>query len=285
MRASWRRRFQRALLSILLLLCPIQPNAAEPAVFEFGILPALSTRVIFDTYEPMRMYLQEQLRRPVVLVTAPDYRTYIERTQRGEYSFLVTAPHFARLAQTEAGYVPIARVQRELRSIIVARADGGIRRLGDLRGKQVTTPESLAIVSMLGKQLLRRHGLEPGKDLAIQPQASFNSAVLAVQNGEADAAVTAPTALAQMPEETRSIMRVIGTSDPVPHVIYIANRRMPAAEVEQIRRALLRFSDDKKYGSAFFQKTGFGGLVRPTPGELRSLDPYVAELKRQLKTP
>jgi hypothetical protein len=33
---------------------------------------------------------------------------------------------------------------------------------------------------------------------------------------------------------------------------------------------------------AFFQHTGFVGLVRPSAAEMSALDPYVTELKRQL---
>jgi phosphonate transport system substrate-binding protein len=259
--------------------------ADEPRPLELGVLPTLSTRAVFDTYEPLRAYLEERLRRPVALVTARDYRTYIERTQRGEYRFLVTAPHFARLAQTEAGYVPMVRVKRELHAIIVTRADGAVRGLNDLRHQVVTSPESLAIVTILGTRLLRQHGLVPGRNLTVQPLASFSSAVLAVHNGEAAAAITAPTALAQMSETLQANLRVIGTSPPVPPVVYIAHPRVPPEEIDRMTRVLLEFSADAQRGSAFFRKTGFVGLVRPGPDELRSLDPYVAELKSRLRAP
>jgi len=264
----------------LMLLFGAGGASADNATIEIGIIPTLSTRTILTTYQPLREYLEEQIKQPVVLVTATDYRSFVDRTQRGEYRFVVTAPHFARLAQAEAGYVPMVRVKRELRGILVVRADSGIKTLNDLRGRIVTTPENIALITMLGQQLLRSHGLEPGKTITVRPSASFNSAVLAVQNGESNAAFTAQTALNQMSEETRAALRTIATTNAVPHVLYLASKKVPPEEVERMTRLLLDFSGDKPRGVSFFQ-----GYVRPTAAELKNLDPYVRELKRQLATP
>ena len=269
----------------LALLFGLGGASADNATIEIGIIPTLSTRTILTTYQPLREHLEEQLKQPVVLVTAPDYRTFIDRTQRGEYHYVVTAPHFARLAQVEAGYVPMVRVKRELRGILVTRADSNIKTINDLRGKIVSTPENIAVVTMLGLQRLREHGLEPNREVTVRAYASFNSAVLAVQNGESDAAFTAQTALNQMPEETRSALRTIATTNAVPHVIFLASKKVPPKEVERMTRLLLEFSENKPRGAPFFEQTGFLGYVRPTAAELKNLDPYVTELKHQLATP
>jgi phosphonate transport system substrate-binding protein len=269
----------------LALLFGLGSASADNIPIEIGIIPTLSTRTILTTYQPLREHLEEQIRKPVVLVTAPDYQTFIERTQRGEYRYVVTAPHFARLAQTEAGYVPMVRVKRELRGILVTRADSSIKTIHDLRGKIVSTPENYAVVTMLGLQLLRKHGLEPGKTVTLRAHASFNSAVLSVQNGESDAAFTAQTALNQMPKETQSALRTIASTNAVSHNMYLASKKVPPKEVEQMTRLLLEFAADKPRGVPFFEQTGFLGYVRPTAAELKHLDPYVQELKQLLAKP
>lgn len=264
------------------LLLGLSRTLAAGEAIEIGVIPTLSTRTILSTYQPLREYLEAKLKQPVVLVTAPDFRTFIARTQRGDYRFVVTASHFARLAQTEAGYVPMVRVKRELRGILVVRANSGVKTIGDLRGMIVTTPDDISMVTMLGLQLLRHHGLEPGKTVTVRPSASFNSAVLAVQNGESDAALTAQTALNQMSEETRAALRPIATTNAVPHVIFLANKSVPPKEVERVTRLLLDFAEDRPRGAQFFEQTGFLGYVRPTAAELKNLDSYVAELKHLL---
>jgi phosphonate transport system substrate-binding protein len=259
--------------------------AAEAQPIEIGIIPTLSTRTILSTYQPLRDYLAERLARPVVLVTAPDYRSFIARTQRREYRVVVTAPHFARLAQLETGYVPLVRVKRELRGIIVVRRDSGIASLADLRGKTIATPENLAIVTMLGEQLLQKAGLEPGRDVDVHHTQSFNSAMLAVHGGQASAAVTAATALKQMAPEVRESLREIAATDAVPHVMYLAHPETSAEEVRELRALLAAFETQQPAGAEFFQRTGFVGLVPPTADDLRVLDPYVSRLKRRLNAP
>jgi phosphonate transport system substrate-binding protein len=266
------------------LLFALGGASADNTTIEIGILPTLSTRTILATYQPLREYVEEKIGQPVTLVTAADYRTFLERTQRGEYRFVVTAPHYARLAQSEAGYVPMVRLTRELRAIIVVRTDSAIKTVNDLRGSVVSTPDNTAMLTILGLQLLRSNGLEPGKNLTVRTFASINSAVLGVQSGESAAAITAQTALNQMPEETRSRLRIISTSSAVPHMIYLANKQVPAKEVERMTRILLDFPADKSRGQRFFEQTGFLGYVRPTAAELKDLDPYVTELKHQLAT-
>jgi len=263
---------------------PLLVAAQHPDNIEFGVLPTLSARTILNTYQPLREYLEAQLKMPVLFVTAPDYRTFIERTQRGEYRYVITASHFARLAQKEAGYRPLVRVKRELQGLLVTDKSTGVGDIAGLRGKVITTPDSLAIISMLGAELLRNNGLVPGRDVSMRAQVSFNSAVIAMRNGESAAAVTAATALNQMPAEVRDSLITLATSKSVSHVVSMANGKVPAEEAATMQRLLSEFGRQPA-GKEFFQATGFIDFVRVSEEELRVLDVYVADLKKQLGTP
>lgn len=284
MRAFCRSILCRITLATALASLAVNAAAAPPAPIEMGILPTLSARTILNTYRPLREYLEEHLGQPVLLVTAPDYRTFVARTQNGAYRYVITAPHFARLAQREAGYQPLVRVERQLDALLVADREHGINAVEQLRGRRVTTPDPLAIISMLGSELLKEHGLQAGRDVLLQPMPSFNSAVIALTNGESAAAVTAATALKQMPEETRSRLVTLAKSKTVPHVIYLAAPNVPGTEVERVRELLRTFATDPTRGRPFFERTGFGGLDPIDEEQLRTLDPYVADLKQALET-
>ncbi|MDH4275517.1 MAG: phosphate/phosphite/phosphonate ABC transporter substrate-binding protein, partial [Gammaproteobacteria bacterium] len=101
------------------VLWVITARAAEPAMIEFGVLPVLSTRSNITLYEPLRDYLERRVGKKVVLTTAIDYRSYVARTQHREFQYLVTAPHFARLAQVGAGYRPMVRVKRDQLALLL----------------------------------------------------------------------------------------------------------------------------------------------------------------------
>lgn len=256
--------------------------AQTTAPLEIAILPYLSTRAVLSTYAPMQQYLERRLQRPVLLITAPDMQTFIKRTQQGMYGYLITAPHFARYAQLEAGYRPFLRVERKLYGTLVVSKNSDIHSIDDLRGKVVATPDKLAIISMLGIELLRNHGLHPGKDVEVRATTSHNSAVLSVQRGWAAAAVTSATALKQMPDELRNSVRELATTARVPHLMYLARGDIPAAEVDRFAAILQEFVENSPEGKTFIANTGYGGLRKPTTEELKRLDPYVQDLKNFL---
>ncbi len=265
-------------LSFGLTLPCVQAAESLPPL-EIAILPYLSTRAVLSTYAPMRVYLERRLHRPVLLVTAPDMQTFIQRTQQGMYGYLVTAPHFARYAQLEAGYRPFLRVDRTLYGTLVVSKNSDIQSISDLRGKVVATPDKLAIISMLGVELLRSKGLRPGKDVEVRATTSHNSAVLSVERGWAAAAVTSATALKQMPDELRNSVRELATTAHVPHLMYLARGDIPVVEVNKLSAILQEFVENSPEGKAFITDTGYGGLRKPTAGELKQLDPYVQDLK------
>ena len=128
--------------------------------------------------------------------------------------------------------------------------------------------------------LVKKH--DAGQDVTLRPMPSFNSAVIALTNGESAAAVTAATALRQMPDETRERLVTLARSQTVPHVIYLAAPDVPAEEVDRLRELLISFSVDDPNGRAFFERTGFAGLDPVGEEQLRALDPYVADLKQAL---
>lgn len=281
------KRTSRLLFWLAGLLAMLPAHlAAEPQALEIAIFPYLSTRTLLTHYQPLQAYLEKKLQRPVLLVTTPDFRTFAERTQRGEYRYVITAPHFARLAQKEAGYQPMLVAKANLVAIAVVEKNSPLRNVAELRGKTIAVPDPLAIVSMLGAQLLHANGLIPGKDVALRPVLSHNSAALSVLRGESAAAFISVTALEQMPEEIQNGVRVLAATAGFPNVIYLANAKVPAEEAAQITATLLEFAEKTPQGRKLYGATlGHLGLVAPSPKELQRLDPFVSELKALLDQP
>lgn len=250
---------------------------------EIGIFPYLNTRTLLTTYQPLQQYLQNRLQRPVLFITAPNMRTFVERTQRGEYRFVLTAPHFARLAQQEAGYVPMLRTKRDLQGALIVDKDSPLQHVSELRGKTIATPDSIAIISMLGAQLLRASGLQPGENVVLRAMPSHDTALLSLQKGNGvAAAMVSVIALQQMPQELKSSVRTLATSNEVPPIMYLAHPKALRREVADMTRLLLEFAENTLEGRKFMIDTGHLGLRPPTAGEMKSLDPYVGDLKTLL---
>lgn len=272
-------------LFLLALLCSLLPSAqaAETRVLQMGVFPYLSTRALLDLYEPVRLYLAQEMGRPVNLFTASGFKAYAVRTQRSDFDILITPPHFARLAQREAGYLPLAMYTRELRGIVVVPMLASIRNLQDLQGKRIATPARLALVSMVGRKMLRDNGLSAELGLQIQSTSSHYNAVLALQRGEVDAAITENSALAQMPAELRSGVRIVAQTSAMPHVMYLVHPRLGLETIEHLKAALLKFPETA-VGRKFLQDSGSEGLRLTREADLKVMEPYSQELKRLLSS-
>ena len=275
------------ILSLLLLLFavaagPSPVRAEEETPLTIGIFPYLSTRTLLAVWQPLQRYLENRLGRRVVVVTAPDMRSFVERTLSGTYPLVVTAPHFARLAQREAGYRPLLRAEPDLVGVFLVAEDSPARSLADLRGKILATPDSLALITRLALETLRSQNLEPGRDLSLQEVPSHNAAVLAVKQGAVAAAVVSQTAFQQLPAEQRAGLRPLARTASAPHVMILARRDLPPREAERYANLIQTFVQQTPEGRQFLESLGYLGLRPPTEGELRSLDPYVEGLLRTL---
>jgi phosphonate transport system substrate-binding protein len=251
---------------------------------ELAIVPYLPARILLERYKPLRVYLERSLRRPVTLFTAPDYQTFIARTQRREYTFVVTVAHAARLAELEAGYVPMLRPAMDTHAILLVARDGPIRSIADLRGRRVAVPDNLAIVTQLGAEVLRSHGLKPGEDVTLYTATTHSTAMHAVLAGEAEAAVVSDRAFIAAASDLKQELRAIATSaSGVPGVVYLASPAVPGALVAEITQAILGFANETADGRKFLESLGYDALRALKPDELAVVDGHVAPLKAELR--
>ena len=266
-----------------------KPNAGQASgqnsvqrPLQFGVLPYMSTRKLFAYYLPIKRYLEETLGRPVRMSTAPDFATYIKRAREGVYDLYHTAPHFAAQAEYEFGYQRVSRLMRELDGSIVVARDGPIKRPGDLRGRTLCTPDSLAIITFLGEQWLQDNGLQPGSDVEVKNFPSHNTAILAVLHGEADAAVTSAAVFENMPKMVNDKLRILTKTKKVSHMMFMANPDLPQKDLLALRKAMLAYTANAA-GKSFFASTGYGDMGEITDKEMSQLKPFVAELIKRTK--
>ena len=279
----WRKCL--AMRRLLVLVALFLPNLAwaETHGLKIGLLPVLSARVLLTNYQPLRAYLERELRQPVELVTATDFRTFHLSTIAGEYDAVVTAPNFARLAQIDAKYIPLAAYRSVNRAILITAKDRPLRSLNDLRGQSLAILDRHAMVVSQTLYWLREQGMQAGTDFKIVETPSLNSAAYSVQNHQSVLAVMAPTGMKQMPESIKDSIQVFATLPELPSsLIWMAHPRI-AAQVPKIKSALLKLTTAIPEGAQFLETTGYIGLRDITSDEMKALDPYAKELSGLLK--
>lgn len=283
-RANLRNSLLVILLSPAIMSLASASDALQGPVLELGVAPFLPARTIVQNYQPMRTYLQQYLKEPVIFVTAPDYKSFYERTQRREYPIIITVANAAYLAYAESGYVPMLRPVVDTCPVLLVSKNSSLARVQDLRGKTIALPDPLAIISMQGVQMLRESGLDPDKDVNIKHLPNHSTAVNHVIAGEAAAAIVSDRALLQMPAATRAGVRIIQSWEKAeaPGVVYLASPVLPRERVAQLTRAILKFVRETPEGREFILKLGYGGLVSATARDLEPLAPYGEMFKARI---
>lgn len=261
--------------------------AGKPLVkaLNVGVAPYLSTRALLTVHKPVQTYLQERLGTQVDIFTAPDFRAFYDNMVQGDYDLAIAPAHLARLAQREHGFVPLVRYTSGGRGLLVVKQGVNIASIDDLRGQVVAAPDRLAFGTVVVFEWLRARGIRPDWDFRVFQTPSFNSAMHALENGDAVAAVSAPAALAQMTPGLRDNLRVIADSGEFFNLVYLAHPRVSVEERLRLKAALLGFSRDLTVGKRFFSDTQFGALIEVAPNGLHAVDPYLAETKRLLSLP
>jgi phosphonate transport system substrate-binding protein len=243
----------------------------------FGVFPYLSPAQLVEFHSPLRQMLAETLHRPVTLVTAPDFETFIERTRDGTYDIILTAPHMGRLAERRDGYRRLAQSENRVQGAFIARADSGIARLQDLRGKRLMIVQRIAVVNQLAFDTLRRHGLEEGRDLTIVETRTHNNALTAPLRGEADAALVSAVVWDKLGPEHHGRLRQFATTPAITGLLVLAGSRVGAREHEVLQRALLGL-ERTPAGAAYFERSGLKGFRSVDDATMASFDPYTRVL-------
>lgn len=273
------------LLLVALCACLLLPaRAAEQAEpLRVGLLPTLPVRQLLTNTRPLQVYLERELKRPVQLLTATDFRTFHRDTMAGAFDIALTAPHFARLAQIEGGATPLATFNASNRAVLIMARGQPVTSPAQLRGGNLGAFDSIALIVLQAQQWLDDQGLVPDKDFTTTIYPSHTSVALAVARGESRLGVISPAGLRQLPPEVGEKIQVHAELPVMPAVIWIASARA-GVDSNLVRNLLLRFEETAE-GIEYFRISGYGGMRRISAAEMRALDLHVRQTRKLLKEP
>jgi phosphonate transport system substrate-binding protein len=276
-----RRHLVRALslLSLLPLLGQAAPAApAAPAAFRIGVAPHSSARVIIEMYQPLRQHLEQVLKRPVEIVTAPDFTEFARRSMAQQYDIAITTGHQARLLQTDAGYLPLLTYKADFKAVAVVAANSRLREPKDLAGATVIGLSPSSLVTLWGQHWLFRNSVS---GTTMQYVSASDSVGQLLMRGEGSAGFMSLANYQSLPPAVRDQMRVLAESLPLAGRVYDLNGRH-AKQKDQIEKALWAFAETPE-AKQYFAKYKLGGYRALEPRELVALEPYANEVRVELK--
>ncbi|MEJ2398703.1 MAG: phosphate/phosphite/phosphonate ABC transporter substrate-binding protein [Gammaproteobacteria bacterium] len=256
-------------------------NASDTSPLRVGMLPSLSLQKLFYRFKPLQTYLSRAMHRPVLLLTASDFGTYMYRASKYKYDLYFAAPHMAALAEKDSGYRRVSMFTRDLSGYLIVRRDGKIKKINDLKGGTVSVPEPLAIVTMMGENMLEQHHLVPGKDIKIDYSTTHNNAILALITGKADAAIVSSGIFDIAKPSIRNKLEILARTSSVSHLMFMASPKLPEQEYQKLKQAMLKFTADGP-GKEFFRRAPYGDMTEIQDSNMQNMQRYIRKLKQRL---
>lgn len=249
-------------------------GSPTPHVLRAGLIPYLSPGALIKTWSPFVTRLEHYLQQPIMMKSAPNFPTFIQRASAGRYDLLMVAPHIGILAKRRAHYRIAVGFGNPAVGEVLVRADSPYRQLESLRGLELSAPANTTLVSIMGEALLQQQGLDPQRDVRMHYTGSHNNAILALQSGKVDAAIVISGLYARMAATLPVKLRSLAVTAPVLPAIILTHPALSQAEHQRIQQALLATAKDPMLGEYFLQQ-GFGVPRLLTPAEIQAFDPLV----------
>jgi phosphonate transport system substrate-binding protein len=270
----------KLLVVLGILLCMTVPIcAAAEAPLIFGLLPVVSPQRLLIHFDPLRDYLARQLHKPVRLETAGSYAEFFHRTNERQYDILFTAPHFYYVAQRQAGYRVLVRMDAPtMRAVIVARKDSNIKSLNDLRGKQFATADPLALSTAMVRAHLSQYGIDPDKDLTLVATPTHNSSLLSTMIRVTDASALMRLPYNNAKTQVKNNMRIIAETAGTPHMPVSVSSSVSDRDAAIIENALLNLTSSEE-GRTLLKKLGWPGFTKTSPAEYDKMEWAVKEIE------
>jgi phosphonate transport system substrate-binding protein len=260
------------------LALPAVPAGAQTdgTPISISLAPFLSPNALLAAFRPLREHLERTLRRPVEMVSARDFRSQAEAVRGGQHDAAMMPAHVARLALLDWKCLLLAATVDSLRVQVLVRSDSPVRHALELRGQRIGMSDALSLTATAARQWLREQGLAGA--LEIVTMSSMNSALHALERGEVAVVIGAETQLRALPPETPRSFRVLTSAGEIPGPIYVAHPRLPEAQREALRAALLSFVPDPARPLTAANAT----LHLPDAALLARLDPLAAIARQVL---
>ncbi len=271
-----RRRSGIFLLALALILgAACGKSSSTSKILRVGFVPAEDAQQVIQNAQPIVDILHQRLGMEVQPFVATDYTGVVEalRVNKLDIAFLTPASYV--LAKNEANVRVVLKSERKgnpyYYAAIITRADSGIKKLEDLRGKTFAFGDPMSTsANVFPRKMFHDRGIDPVRDFKqILYSGGHDATVLAVLNGKVDAGATYANSpdsndtawmrYLKNPEDVKRI-RAIAFSEPIPADNLVINGNLDKSTARRVEEIFLEMSRDpagKKMLRDLYQIDGF----------------------------
>ena len=271
-----RRRSGIFLLALALIMgTACGKSSSTSKILRVGFVPAEDAQQVIQNAQPIVDILRQRLGMEVQPFVATDYTGVVEalRVNKLDIAFLTPASYV--LAKNEANVRVVLKSERKgnpyYYAAIITRADSGIKKLEDLRGKTFAFGDPMSTsANVFPRKMFHDRGIDPVRDFKqILYSGGHDATVLAVLNGKVDAGATYANSpdsedtawmrYLKNPEDVKKI-RAIAFSEPIPADNLVINGNLDKSTARRVEEIFLEMSRDpagKKMLRDLYQIDGF----------------------------
>jgi phosphonate transport system substrate-binding protein len=226
-----------------------------------GFVPAEDAQQVIQNAQPIIDILQKELGMEVQPFVATDYTGVVEALRGDKLDIAFLTPASYVLAKNEANVKVVLKSERQgspyYYAAIITRADSGIRKLEDLRGKTFAFGDPLSTsANVFPRKMFHEAGIDPARDFKqVLYSGGHDATVLAVLNRKVDAGATYANSpdsndtawmrYLKNPEDVKKI-RAIAFSEPIPADNLVINAHLDESIAKKVPAIFLDLSRDPK---------------------------------------
>lgn len=244
---------RRSLLAVLLVavaLMPLAVPADTPEVLRVSAIPDENPTELLRIYAPFAEYLGKHLGMKVQFVPVVDYAATVEGLAAKKLDLVwyggFTSVQAVRRTGGQATRLAMRREDAEFKSVFIARKDGPIKSLADLKGKTFSFGSvSSTSGHLMPRYFLLQNGINPDRDFAQKPAFSgaHDATALWVESGKVDAGALNFLVWEKL-VETKKVdlgkVAVFWTTPPYVDYVWTARSDLDPGLRERITQAFLR---------------------------------------------
>lgn len=281
----------RIYCSLILLACSLgmvsRTHAANTEQLVLAVHPFLPVAEINERFTPLAEYLTTATGLKVTVRVGQDYQEHIEAIgkDRVDIAFMGPAPYVKMvekfgpkplLARFEVNHAP------QLFGAIVARTDGPIQSIADIKGRRFAfgDPES-TMSHYVPRFMLSEAGIETAQLADHKFLGSHKNVALAVLASDFDAGAVKYEVFEEYAPQG---LRLIAKTPPVSDHLFVTRGNLPAAKIEKLRQALLSLKDAPA-GPDIMNKLhkGMTALIAVSDADYDNLRPMVKHADLQAR--
>ncbi len=227
--------------------------------YTFAVFPYLSAKQLAESYGPVAAEFRQVLDRDVAFKSSTGYEEFSAELAEEQFDIAMIQPFDYVNAVDHHNYLPLARVDADLRAHFVVKADSQLSGIQDLRGGRLALPSETAALSRVSLKALRSAGLEVGEDVEIRHFKSFGSCMQDVLIGQSSACATGIAAQKIFEQRMGVQLKMIYSTQPIPHMAFVVHSRLPEQDRALLQATIIGWKHSA-HGKSIIEATRLPGF-------------------------